>query len=46
MKILIYFKQKYSSTKDIVLLFYIKRKLKKAKKKEAEMIYKVLKLWQ
>lgn len=46
MKILRYFKQKYLDAKDIVLLFYIKRKLKKAKKKEAEMIYKVLELWQ
>ena len=41
-----YFKQKYSDAKDLVLLFYIKRKLKKAKKAEVKMIDKVLKLWQ
>ena len=46
MKIMNYFKQKYSDAKDLVLLFYIKRKLKTAKKEEVKMIDKVLKLWQ
>lgn len=46
MKIQNYFKQKYLDAKDIVLFFYIKRKLTRAKKEEVKMIDKVLKLWQ
>ena len=46
MKIINYFKQKYSDAKDIVLLWRIKRILKAAKKEEVKMIDKVLKLWQ
>lgn len=45
MKIIKYIKQKYSDAKDVVLLFYIKIKLKSIKKKEVEMIDKVLKIW-
>ena len=46
MKLLRYIAKKYSDAKDIVLLFYIKRKLASAKKDEVKMIDKVLKLWQ
>ena len=46
MKILNYFKQKYSNAKDIVFLWRINRMLKTAKKEEVKMIDKVLKLWQ
>lgn len=46
MKIIDCFKQKYSDAKDLILIFLLKRKLKKAKIKETEMINKVLKLWQ
>ena len=46
MKIMNYFKQKYSDAKDIVLLWRIRRMLKTAKKDEVKMIDKVLKLWQ
>ena len=46
MKIINYFKQKYSDAKDLVLLFYIKRRLKKAKKEADVMIDKVLDIWQ
>jgi len=45
MKIINYFKQKYSDAKDLVLLFYIKKKLKKAKKEADMMIDKVLNIW-
>ncbi len=46
MKLLKYFKQKYSNAKDIVLIWRINRMLKVAKKEEVKMIDKVLKLWQ
>ena len=46
MKILKYFKKKYSDAKDIVLLWRINRILKAAKKEEVKMIDKVVKLWQ
>ena len=46
MKLLKYFKQKYSDAKDIVLIWRINRMLKDAKKEEVKMIDKVLKLWQ
>lgn len=46
MKLLHYFKQKYSDAKDIVLIWRINHMLKAAKKEEVKMIDKVLKLWQ
>lgn len=46
MKLLKYFKQKYSNAKDIVLIWRINQMLKTAKKEEVKMIDKVLKLWQ
>ena len=46
MKILRYFKKKYSDAKDIVLIWRINRMLNTAKKEEVKMIDKVLKLWQ
>jgi len=46
MKIINYFKQKYSDAKDIVLLFLLTKKLKRAKKEQNIMIDKVNSLWQ
>jgi len=46
MKILNYFKQKYSDVKDLVLLFILARKLKRAKKAQKIMIDRVNGLWQ
>ena len=46
MKIINYFKQKYSDAKDKVIFWRINRMLKAAKKEESKMIDKVLRLWQ
>jgi len=46
MKILNYFKQKYSDAKDIVLIFILAKKLKRTKKEQKVMIDKVNSLWQ
>lgn len=39
-------KENYIKFKDLIILWMLKRKLKKAKKMEVEMLKKVIKLWQ